>query len=211
MKSGTNDFHGDAYYFGRNPALNAAANAITHAPNQVKNHIYGATLGHPIKKSKLFHFFAFERWNEHEPRSNVLTLPTTLEKQGNFSQSLNANGGLRTIYDPFTTQLNAAGQISRQPFPGNIIPGDRMDPTALKFIQQIWAPKGPGDDITGVNNFRADYSRQNLYYNTSSRGDYIINDKWKIFGRFSRFRTNLTDQNYTGAQQSYTRTSTAAR
>ena len=50
MKSGTNDIHGDLYYFGRNPALNAASNAITHAPNQVKNHIYGATVGHPIKK-----------------------------------------------------------------------------------------------------------------------------------------------------------------
>jgi carboxypeptidase family protein len=199
MKSGTNEIHGDAYYFGRNPALNAASNAITHAPNQVKNHIYGGTVGHPIKKNKLFHFFAFERWNEHEPRSNVLTLPTALEKQGDFSQSLNANGALRTIYDPFSTRLNAAtGQVSRDPFAGNVIPANRMDPTALKFIQQIWAPKGPGDDITRVNNFKADYFRQNLYYNVSSRGDYVISEKWKIFGRFSRFRTNLTDQNYTG-------------
>ena len=199
MKSGTNEIHGDAYYFGRNPALNAASNAITHAPNQVRNHIYGATVGHPIKKNKLFHFFAFERWNEHEPRSNVLTLPTALEKQGDFSQSLNANGGLRTIYDPFSTRLNAAtGQISREPFAGNIIPQNRIDPTSAKFMQEIWAPKSRGDDVTGVNNFRADYFRQNLYYNLSSRGDYVISEKWKIFGRFSRFRTDLTDQNYTG-------------
>ena len=198
MKSGTNELHGVGYYFGRNPALNAASNAITHAPNQVRNHIYGATVGHPIKKNKLFHFFAFERWNEHEPRTNVLTLPTALEKQGNFSQSLNANGGLRTIYDPFSTRLTAAGQITRDPFAGNIIPTDRMDPTSLKFMQQIWAPKSRGDDVTGVNNFRADYFRQNLYYNVSSRGDYVISEKWKIFGRFSRFRTDLTDQNYTG-------------
>src|SRR2546425_2443855 len=180
MKSGTNEIHGDAYYFGRNPALNAAQNAITHAPNQVKNHIYGATVGHPIKKNKLFHFFAFERWNEHEPRSNVLTLPTALEKQGNFSQSLNANGGVRAIYDPFSTRLNAAtGQVSRDTFPGNIIPANRLDPTAVKFMQQIWAPTGRGDDITAVNNFKADYFRQNLYYNLSSRGDYVISDKWK--------------------------------
>jgi hypothetical protein len=199
MKSGTNEIHGDLYYFGRNPALNAASNAITHAPNQVKNHIYGATVGHPIKKNKLFHFFAFERWNEHEPRTNVLTLPTALERQGNFSQSLNGNGGLRAIFDPFSTRLNAAnGQVSREPFPGNIIPANRTDPTAVKFIQQIWTPTSRGDDITAVNNFKADYFRQNLYYNLSSRGDYIINDKWKVFGRFSRFRTDLTDQDYTG-------------
>ncbi|HYL34438.1 MAG TPA: carboxypeptidase-like regulatory domain-containing protein, partial [Bryobacteraceae bacterium] len=198
MKSGTNEIHGDAYYFGRNPALNAASNSVTHAPNTVKNHIYGATVGHPIVKNKLFHFFAFERWNQHEPRSNVLTLPTALERQGDFSQSLNAAGGIRTIYDPFSTVLNSAtGQITRDRFPNNIIPGSRIDPTSAKFMQQIWAPNGRGDDITGVNNFKADYFRQNLYYNVSSRADYVINEKWKIFGRFSRFRTNLNDQDYT--------------
>jgi hypothetical protein len=170
MKSGTNEIHGDAYYFGRNPALNSASNSVTHAPNTVKNHIYGATVGHPIVKNKLFHFFAFERWNQHEPRSNVLTLPTALERQGDFSQSLNASGGIRTIYDPFSTVLNAAtGQVTRDRFPNNIIPASRIDPTSAKFIQQIWAPTGRGDDITGVNNFKADYFRQNLYYNVSSR------------------------------------------
>src|SRR5260221_5612366 len=127
MKSGTNDLHGDLYYFGRNPALNAASNAITHAPNQVKNHIYGATVGHPIKKNKLFHFFAFERWNEHEPRSNVLTLPTALERLGNFSQSLNANGGLRAIYDPLSTKLKSTtGQDFRGTVPGQINPPNRV-------------------------------------------------------------------------------------
>jgi hypothetical protein len=55
MKSGSNDIHGNAYYFGRNPALNAASNAITHAPNQVRNHIVGGTVGHPIVKNRLFH------------------------------------------------------------------------------------------------------------------------------------------------------------
>ncbi|MGH9719955.1 MAG: carboxypeptidase regulatory-like domain-containing protein, partial [Bryobacteraceae bacterium] len=89
MKSGSNEVHGNLYYFGRNPALNAASNAITHAPNQVKNHIWGGTAGHPIIKNRLFHFFAFERWNQHEPRSRVMTLPTEPEKKGDFSQSMN--------------------------------------------------------------------------------------------------------------------------
>jgi hypothetical protein len=198
MKSGSNDMHGNLYYFGRNPALNAASNAITHARNQVRNHIVGGTVGHPIVKNRLFHFIALERWNQHEPRSRVMTLPTALEKQGDFSQSRNISGGLRGIYDPFSTRLDAAsGRVTRDPFPGNIIPRSRIDPTSAKFIEQVWAPNRAGDDITGVNNFRADFFRENIYHNISSRTDYNINDKWKMFGRFSRFRTNLTDQDYT--------------
>jgi hypothetical protein len=198
MKSGGNEIHGNAYYFGRNPALNAASNGITHAPNQVRNHIFGGTVGHPIVKNRLFHFFAFERWNQHEPRRRVMTLPTALEKQGDFSQSLNISRGIRAIYDPFSTGLNpTTGAVTRDRFPGNIIPRSRIDPTSAKFIEQVWAPKGPGDDVTGANNFRADFFRENLYHNVSTRTDYIINNKWKMFGRFSRFRTNLTDQDYT--------------
>ena len=198
MKSGSNQLHGNAYYFGRNPALNAASNAITHAPNYVRNHIWGGTAGHPIVKNRLFHFFAFERWNQHEPRSRVMTLPSGLEKQGDFSQSLNISGGARAIYDPFTTRLDAAtGRVSRDRFAGNILPRSRIDPTSAKFVQQVWEGNRAGDDITRVNNFRADFFRQNLYQNVSSRGDWIINDRWKMFGRYSRFRTDLTDQDYT--------------
>ncbi len=198
MKSGSNEIHGDAYYFGRNPALNAASNGITHAKNQVRNHIFGVTAGHPIVKNRLFHFFAFERWNQHEPRSRVMSLPTELEKQGDFSQSFNINGGIRGIYDPFTTSLNAAtGAVSRDRFAGNIIPRSRIDPTSAKFVQQLWPGNRAGDDITRVNNFRADFFRQNIYQNVSSRTDYIISDKLKMFGRYSRFRTDLTDQDYT--------------
>src|SRR5262249_42721340 len=149
-------------------------------PNQVRNHIVGGTVGHPIVRNRLFHFFAIEYWNQHEPRSRVMTLPTELEKQGDFSKSLNVSGGLPRIFDPFSTRLDAAtGRVSRDPFPGNVIPKSRIDPTSGKFIQQVWAPNRAGDDITGVSNFRADFFRENLYKNISSRTDYIINSKWK--------------------------------
>src|SRR5207247_2453036 len=56
MKSGTNEVHGTAYYFGRNPLLNALSNSVTRTPNSVRNHVWGGTLGGPIIKNKLFTF-----------------------------------------------------------------------------------------------------------------------------------------------------------
>src|SRR5262245_40059864 len=120
MKSGTNNVNGTVYYFGRNPAINAASNAITHAPNQVRNHIFGGVVGHPVMKNKLFHFLSYEEWHQREPRSRVMTLPTALEREGDFSQSLNVDGGLRVLYDPRTTVLQN-GAFIRTPFTGNMI------------------------------------------------------------------------------------------
>jgi hypothetical protein len=57
QKSGTNEYHGSAYYFGRNPALDELANRITRDPNIVRNNIWGGTIGDPIIKNKLFNFF----------------------------------------------------------------------------------------------------------------------------------------------------------
>src|SRR5206468_1948341 len=126
MKSGTNEFHGTAYYFGRNPKFNAVTNPITRTPNFIRNHIWGGTVGAPIKKNKLFNFFTYEGWRTKEPRDAIRTMPTDLERTGNFSQSLIRTGGLRTIYDPTTTVLDVAtNTASRQPFAGNIIPASR--------------------------------------------------------------------------------------
>lgn len=196
MASGTNQVHGTAYYFGRNPSLNAVSDAISRTPNSVRNHIGGATVGHPIVKNKLFSFTAWEQWSTRDPRLNIRTMPTAREREGDFSQSFNADGGLRTIYDPWTTTLDASGNVVRTPFPGNVIPRNRMDPTALRIMQDIWQPNNAGDDITGVNNFKESYTWTSKYWNFSNRTDFNINDKWKVFGRYSQFR-NLIDESHT--------------
>ncbi|MGH9338052.1 MAG: carboxypeptidase regulatory-like domain-containing protein [Acidobacteriota bacterium] len=198
MKSGTNEYHGTAYYFGRNPGLNAVSDAVVRSPNEVRNHIWGGTLGNPIIEDKLFTFTSYEQWRTKAPYSTTMTLPTELERNGDFSQSLNAAGELSKIYDPWSTRFDPeTGQVTRAQFPNNIIPANRIDPVAARIMQDIWLPNGPGDDVTGVNNYKKGYFWWLNYWNISNRTDWNINDKWKMFGRFSRFRTSLAQPNYT--------------
>src|SRR5436190_5490883 len=158
MKSGTNEFHGTASYFGRNPKLNAILNPTNRTKNFVRNHIWGGTVGGPIKKNRVFNFFAYEGWRTKEPKDAARTMPTELERTGDFSKSLTRTGTLRTIYDPETTVLNVAtNTATRQPFVGNVIPQTRIDPTAKRIMQDFWGANSPGDDLSGSNNFRISY------------------------------------------------------
>lgn len=199
MKSGTNDFHGTAYYFGRNPKLNAISNRLAGTESVVKNHIWGGTIGNPILKNKLFSYFSYEQWKSTQPQNSVNTLPTDLERTGDFSRTFAPSGALRTIYDPFTTTFNPTTNIAtRMPFPGNVIPRGRIDPTGQKVINDLWKPNNPGNDITGINNYRKSYYWWVKYWNLSERVDYNINDKWRMYARFSKYQTRLDNPNHGG-------------
>lgn len=197
IKSGTNEVHGTGYYFGRNPALNALSNRYTRSENVVRNHVWGGTIGGPIIKNRLFSFFSYEGWKNTQPRQRVNTLPTQLERIGDFSDTFTPDGGIRTIYDPYTTQFNAAANTStRDPFANNVIPSTRIDPTASVFMGDVWEPNSAGDNITRVNNFKLTYPWWQKYWNVSSRTDWNINDKLKTYFRYSVFNTRLDNERY---------------
>jgi hypothetical protein len=200
MKSGSNDWHGSAYFFGRNPLLNARPDSTTPTPSLVRHNVWGVTSGNPIIKNKVFNFFSYKGQNLREPVNIIRTLPTAAEREGDFSKTMFLNGtqsGMKPIYDPWTTQTNGS-TINRTPYAGNIIPKSQQDPTALLFLKDVWAPNLPGDDLTGVNNYRLTIARVYDYYNYTNRTDWNINDKWKIFGRISRFHTNVVSPNPPG-------------
>jgi hypothetical protein len=196
MKSGTNQFHGTAYYLGRNPSINALADHIARRANLTRNHVFGGTLGSPVVRNKVFNFFSYEGWRTQNPLSVAFTMPTDLERTGDFSQSLNARGGLRTIYDPFTTKLNADGSVTRTAFPGNMIPQSQQDPVGSRVMNDIWKPNLPGDGPDRVNNYRAGFAERIKYWNLSDRADWNVSDKLKVFGRYSMFKTFVTQDNY---------------
>ena len=199
MKSGTNDFHGTSYYFGRNPKLNAISNRLAGTQSVVKNHIWGGTIGNPIIKNKLFSYFSYEQWKSTQPQNTVATLPTDLERTGDFSRTFAPSGALRIIFDPFTTQYDpGTATVTRQPFAGNVIPRTRIDPTGQKVMNDLWKPNDAGDDITGINNYKKSYHWWLKYWNISERIDYNISDKWRMYARFSKYQTRLDNPNHGG-------------
>ncbi len=200
LKSGGNQWHGTAFYQGQYPWANALENRVYRTVNLGRNHMYGGTLGHPILKNKLFNFVAYEGWQQTDPQTLVNTLPTDLERQGDFSQSLNAAGGLRTIYDPWSTQTSPDGKtVTRTPFPSNVIPAARLDPVAVSYVSHLWKPNSAGIGPYHVNNYSASLPIKFPYKNFSDKVDYQVSDKLRVSGRYSMFKTPITSSNPTGS------------
>jgi hypothetical protein len=199
MKTGTNQYHGDLYYFGRQPALNALANRVVRQPFSDKYNIYGGTIGNPIIKNKLFNFFAYERWYATQPSSKTQTMPTPFEKNGDFSGALTPSGAQRVIYNPFTTVFDPnTGTVTRTPFANNMIPSTMIGPTAQKLMTYLWEPNNGGDNLSGEGNYKISYPWWIHYWNLSDRADYNVSDNFRMFARFSKFETRLDNVNWGG-------------
>lgn len=147
MRSGANTYHGSAYGHLRRTAWdansffnNAAGIPITDQPNDTWGASFGGKVWIPKVydgKNKTFFYVAFEHYDDTQSASSTFATPSALERTGNFSQSYNPDGGLRVIYDP----LNAANGV-RQPFAGNIIPANRLNPVGLAIAATYENPQG---------------------------------------------------------------------
>ena len=138
-KSGTNQFHGSAYEFLRNndmdaPGYFAPIRDGAKVSPELRYNVFGGTVGGPIRKDKTFFFFDYEGQRLRTGSTTTLTVPTALQRTGDFSQTFNAAGKLIPIYDPNTTQL-VNGAYIRQQFPGNAIPPSALDPVALNVMK----------------------------------------------------------------------------
>src|SRR5712691_9796631 len=165
IRSGTNEIHGSVFNYLRDDALNAKNFfAATKAP--YKSNQFGATLGGPIIKNKAFFFGDYQGLRLDQGRTVILTVPTALMRQGIFTEVSNV------IYDP----------LSGQPFPGNVIPSNRINPISRVIANEVYPlPNQPGL----ANN----YIENNVVKQTLNAGDakvdYRINDRASIFARFS--------------------------
>ncbi|MEP7366798.1 MAG: carboxypeptidase regulatory-like domain-containing protein [Acidobacteriota bacterium] len=137
IKSGTRDFHGTGYYFKRNEAFNANEffrNRDGLARPQYRFDYPGYNVGGPLyipgkfnkDRNKLFFFWSQEFLPRNYPTQvGRLTYPTQLERNGDFSQTLDQNGRLIVVNDP----LN-----NKTPFAGNVVPNARINPSGQKML-----------------------------------------------------------------------------
>ncbi len=137
-KAGANDFHGVAYEFERHSILDANNffnNRAGLANPSFARHQFGGNTSGRVIKNKLFFFADYEGLRQGYPSTSVSTVPSPLQRTGDFSQTYAANGALITIYDPNTTTILAGGSTRvRTPFPGNVIPSSRFDPVAINTL-----------------------------------------------------------------------------
>jgi hypothetical protein len=196
-KSGTREFHGSAFEFLRNDdfdANNYFNNLEGLARPGFHRDQFGFTAGGPLylpgiyrQRDKTFIFGTYEGLRQQTPTTLLTTVPTALQRQGNFSQTFNENGSLAVIYNPFTTQF-ANGQYSRQPFPGNIIPTSMLDSVALKLMAFYPDANLPGNAVTGANNYAGTAGLPTDSDQYTVRVDHNISDKQHFFARWSQKR-----------------------
>jgi len=178
-KSGTNSFHGSAYEFLRNKVFDAndffSARAGLAVPAFTQNQ-FGVNVGGPVLKDKLFFFSSYEGYRLRKGNTITATVPTALERTGDFSQS-----GF-PIYDPLTSSgCTSGGGICRTQFPGNNIAG-RIDPTAQALLSYFPLPNKPGE----TNNFVENFSSGGNIDQLNERVDFNLSQKQRLFGRYTR-------------------------
>jgi hypothetical protein len=158
-KSGSNQIKGSLFEYLRNQKLDAPnffAPIVEGAKDKpaLRYNVFGATVGGPIRRDKTFFFVSYEGSRRRNGSIRTLTVPTELQKAGDFSETYNGRRVLVQVYDPATSR-NEGTTIVRDPFPGNRIPVSRMDPVALKILPYFPSANRPPDDVAGANNFRA--------------------------------------------------------
>ncbi len=154
MKSGTNQLHGSAWWYGQRSNFDARDFFNSGPVPDHQRDQYGFSVGGPIRKDHTFFFADLEMVRDRAPVNIVATVPTAKERTGDFSntQSFDANGNLvlNQIFDPFTTDANG----NRTAYAGNVIPHNEIDPIGLALLNYYPKPNQAGDPGIGTNNYR---------------------------------------------------------
>jgi hypothetical protein len=167
-KAGTNDLHGAAWEFNRNDRLNTRnffAPKDQPKPKLEQNQ-FGGSLGGPIVRDRLFGFGYYEGYRNTSGNTQNIVVLSDAQRSGNF--------GSTTIRDPQTGL----------PFQNNTIPADRLDPAAVRLIEDF-VPRAN----SGANRYIASPDSEDNRDQFGIRMDYQLNDKHSVLGRYFRTET----------------------
>jgi hypothetical protein len=195
IKSGTNSFHGDTWEFFRNDKLNANSweNNFAGTPkDKLRWNMFGATLGGPVIKNKMFFFVDYQGQRfDHPSSTSPISVFTTAERNGDFSQLLAQKGvqlfnPCASITQPCTP--SSAPAAARQPFPNNKIPIAMISPVAQALFSSSLYP------TTVNNNLQQNALNTTRSQLNSNQGDvkvdYQLSSKDRLSGRFTRAYQN---------------------
>lgn len=151
LKSGANQFHGTAFEYLRNDKLDARS-WLAAGRTSTRQNEFGFTFGGPIwvpkvyqGRDRTFFFFSYAGSRKRgATETQAVQIPRPENIAGDFSSLVDRAGALRRIYDPATTRSDPQQGFVRDPFPGNLIPRDRMDPVAAKIASFLPAPNTTG-------------------------------------------------------------------
>lgn len=208
IKSGTNEFHGTAYFSKMAPELFANdffANANNIARPDFSYNRWGGSVGGPVRipklydgRNKTFFMFGYEGIKESRPRNNgTPTVATPQMKAGDFSSLLAYNSSFQ-IYNPLTRRAVAGGRFQQDPFPGNIVPASMINPVANN-IQKYFADPLSAGNPDGSNNFQNPGLLEKIDYGTYTvRMDQNIGQNQRLFARVSWYDRDSDYNNYFG-------------
>jgi hypothetical protein len=196
-KAGTNELHGSGFWLHEDSSLRARnwanvgdcpyPNGPGCKPDSRRN-IGGVTLGGPLIENKLFFFGSWEGHYATNPSTHTGSLPTEAMRAGDLS----AFG--TTIYDPATG--NADGS-DRTPFPGNIIPPDRISPIAQQLQARLPLPNGPGVVGNYTKTGTVDFDRNNYDFKLN----YNVSAAAQVFAKFSQMNAKVHSDMWLGNPQ----------
>lgn len=181
IKSGTNDIHGSLFEFHANNRMKAKPFFLPAGQDKPKyiDNQFGGSIGGPVIKNSLFYFGSYEHSFNRQLGATFVTVPTEAIRSGNMSGSANP------VYDPSTGNSDGTGRTA---FPNNIVPANRIDPTAAKIAASYPLPNIPN---LLANNYYATgayvYDRPKL----DVKGTWVANPKLNIAGRLGWLHYNM--------------------
>jgi hypothetical protein len=193
-KSGTNQFHGDAWFYLRDESMDANRffnNRTGAGKLPVDYRILGGAFGGPISRNRTFFYGTYEHFADDLSITAFATVPSLARRAGDFSAPGLAGGPVAwtQLYDPYTV---ADGR--RAAFAGNVIPASRINPFAARLMQLLPIP-APNVAGANVNNYSYPSTTSSRIEKVSVRVDHHLAGGSTLFGRFNRQDTPGTRHN----------------